>query len=193
MEHRILNEYSDSERKAEFAALESQRRQLRACLRTAVETPPPLERKRPIPLPLSTPPLSSLNAPPGDEGAQLKSEAVADSGLSTVDGTRSTFLAPEAQINKAAVRQQLPIEHTRQRSLLSFLPSHRRPALQIVIPGSDHHEPWLSGPICSSPLVCLLDMPPLLRSPLTPRSVRDWYRCIFPICSSQSTCRPGIS
>ncbi|KAH9036600.1 hypothetical protein EDB85DRAFT_1939297 [Lactarius pseudohatsudake] len=152
VEHRILNEYSDSEREAEYAALESLRRQLRTCLRTGPETPPPLERKRPISLPLSTPPLSSSNVPPCNEGAQIKSEAVADSGLSTVDGKRSAFLASEAQINKGAVRQQLPTEHTEQRSSLSFRPSHRRPALQIDIPGSDHHEPWLNGPICSSPL-----------------------------------------
>ncbi|KAH9045820.1 hypothetical protein EDB84DRAFT_772084 [Lactarius hengduanensis] len=135
VEHRILNEYSDSEREAEYTALESLRRQLRTCLRTGAETPPPLERKRPIPLPLSTPPLSTSNVPPCNEGAQIKFEAVADSGLSTVD-----------------VRQQLPTEHTEQRLSLSSRPSHRRPALQIVIPGSDHHEPWLNGPICSSPL-----------------------------------------
>lgn len=135
VEHRILNEYSDSEREAEYAALESLRRQLRTCLRTGAETPPPLERKRPISLPLSTPPLSSSNVPPCNEGAQIKSEAVADSGLSTVD-----------------VRQQLPTGHTEQRPSLSTRPSHRRPALQVVIPGSDHHEPWLNGPICSSPL-----------------------------------------
>ncbi|KAI9437025.1 hypothetical protein H4582DRAFT_1961383 [Lactarius indigo] len=152
VEHRILNEYSDSEREAEYAALESLRRQLRTCLRTGAETPPPLERKLPIPLPLSTSPLSSLNAPPGNEGTQIKSGTVADSGLSTVDGKRSTFPASEAQINKGAVRQQLSTEHTKQRSPLSFCPSHRRPALQIVIPGSDRHEPWLDRPICSSPL-----------------------------------------
>ncbi|KAH9170987.1 hypothetical protein EDB89DRAFT_1974486 [Lactarius sanguifluus] len=152
VEHRILNEYSDSEREAEYAALESLRRQLRTCLRTGAETPPPLERKRPIPLPLSTPPLSSSNAPPCNESAHIKSEAVADSGLSTVDGKRSAFLASEAQINKGTVRQQLPTEHTGQRLSLSARPSHRRPALQIVIPGSDRHEPWLNGPICSSPL-----------------------------------------
>lgn len=152
VEHRILNEYSDSEREAEYAALQSQRRQLRACLRTEAETPPPLERKHPIPLPLITPPLSSLNAPPSDEGARIKSKAIADSRLSTVDRTPSTFPASEAQMNKATVRRQLPTDHTRQRSPLSFRPSRRRPSLQIVIPGSDHHEPWLNGPICSSPL-----------------------------------------
>ncbi|KAH9005811.1 hypothetical protein EDB86DRAFT_2876390 [Lactarius hatsudake] len=142
VEHRILNEYSDNEREAEYTALESLRRQLRTCLRTGAETPPQLERKHPIPLPLISTPF----------GAQIKSVVVADSGLSTVDGKRSAFLASEAQINKGAVRQQLPTEHTEQRSSLSFRPSHRRPALQIAIPGSDHLEPWLNGPICSSPL-----------------------------------------
>jgi hypothetical protein len=139
-----MNEYSDSEREAEYAALESQRRQLRACLRTEAETPPPLERKHPIPLPLTTPPLLSLIAPPSDAGAQNNSEAVADSGLSTVSTS-------QAQVNKSAV----PTELTRQRLPLSFRPSRRCPSLHIVIPGSDHHEPWLSRPICSSPLVCL--------------------------------------
>lgn len=28
---------------------------------------------------------------------------------------------------------------------------------------------------------------------LTPRSVREWYSCPLPICSSQRSCRPGIS
>ena len=156
-----MNEYSDSEREAEYAALESQRHQLRACLRTEAETPPPLERKHPIPLPLTTPPLLSLIASPRDKGAQIKFEAVADFGHSTASTS-------EAHVNRPAVRQQLPTKLTRQRSPLSFRPSHRRQSLHIVIPGSVHHEPWLSRPICSSPLVCFSDMPPLLRSPLTP-------------------------
>ncbi|KAF8266632.1 hypothetical protein EI94DRAFT_165159 [Lactarius quietus] len=171
VEHRIMIEYSDSEREAEYAALEAQRRQLRACLRTEAETPPPLGRKHLIPLPLTTPSLLLLNAPPGDEGARIGSEAVTDVGLSTIDDTRSNL----------------------ERSTLSFHPSPRRPSLRIVIPGSDDHEPWLGGPIFGSPLVRSLDMPPLLRSPLTPRSVREWHRCTFPIYSSQRKCRSGLS
>ena len=179
-----MNEYSDSEREAEYAALESQRRQLRACLRTGAETPPSLERKLPIPLPLTTPPLSSTNAPQGDEGPQIKS------GLSAVDGTRSISAA---QVNDATVRQQLPAEHTKQQSPLTCRPSHRRPLLHVVIPGSDHHKPWLERPICSSPLVCFSELPPLLRLSLIPRSVRYWYRCTFAICSSRCTCHSSIS
>ncbi|KAH9064944.1 hypothetical protein EDB87DRAFT_1596584 [Lactarius vividus] len=169
VEHRILNEYSDSEREAEYAALESLRRQLRTCLRTGAKTPPPLERKRPIPLPLSTSPLSSLNAMLCNEGAQIKSVAVAGSGLSTVDDKHSAFLASEAQINKGAVRQQLPTEHTEQGSSLSFRP---RPTLQIVIPGSDHHEPWLNGPICNSPLSGVEVSPPSVL--LNAHAVREY-------------------
>lgn len=193
MEHRILNVYTANEREAEYAALESQRRQLRACLQTEAETPPPLERKHSIPLPLTTPPIFPLNAQPGDEGAQIKPEAVAYSGLSTIDGTRSSFLAPEAQISKSAVRQQRPTEYKSQNSPISFRSSHRRPSLHIVVPGSDHHSPWFSRPICSSPLVRFSDMPPLLYSLLTLRSVWNWYRYTFAICSSQCACRPGIS
>jgi len=147
-EHRILNEYSDSEREAEYAALESQRRQLRACLRTEAEYPPPLGRKLLIPLPLTTPPFFSLNSPPGDEGVRIKSEAVA---LLITDDARPPSFASEGRINEAAVRQQLSIEPTKQRSLSSH-PSLRRPSLRIVIPGSSHQEPWLSGPLFSSPL-----------------------------------------
>lgn len=154
MEHRILNEYSDSEREAEYAALESQRRQLRACLRVEAESPPPLERKL-IPLPLITPPFLSLNTPPGSEGARIKPEAVVDSELLTTDDTRSPFLASEGRICKVAVHRQLSIEHTRQRSPLSSHPLLRRPSLRIVIPGSSHQDPWLGGPLFGSPLVCI--------------------------------------
>ena len=157
MEHRILNEYSDSERAAEYTALESQRRQLRACLQTEAETPPPLERKQLIPLPLITPPFLSLNAQLGDEGAQIKSDAIVGPEPSTIDDARPPFLASEAPINETAVRLHLPIAQTRPRSPLSFRPSLRRPSLRIVIPGSDRHEPWLSGPLFDSPLVCTSD------------------------------------
>jgi hypothetical protein len=158
-----MNEYSDSEREAEYAALESQRRQLRACLRMEAESPPPLGRKLLIPLPLVTPPFLTLNSPPSDEGVRIKSEAVEDLKLLTTDDTRPPFLASEGRINEAAVRQRPSTEATRQ---ISPLPSHsllRRPSLQIVIPGSSHQEPWLGGPLFCSPLVCVSDMLPLLR------------------------------
>ena len=157
MEHRILNEYSDSEREAEYTALESQRRQLRACLQTEAQTPPPLERKQLIPLPLTTPPFLSLNAQLGDEGAEIKSHAVADPEPSTTDDARPPFLASEARINETVARQHLPIAQTRPRSSLSFQPSLRRPSLRIVIPGSERREPWLSGLLFDSPLVCTSD------------------------------------
>jgi hypothetical protein len=190
MERRILNEYSDSEREAEYAALESQRRQLRACLRTEAESPPSLKQKHMIPLPLTTPPFLSLNSPPGDEGARINSDAVADSKPSTVDNTRFPCFASESRINEATA---LPIEQTRQRSPLSLRPSLRRPSLRIVIPGSNHHLPWLDGPLFCSPLVCISDMPTLLRPPLTPRSVREWCSCTFSICSSQCASCSGTS
>jgi hypothetical protein len=149
VEHRIQNEYTDSEREAEYAALESQRRQLRACLRLEAESPPPLRRKLLVPLPLVTPP---LNSPPGNEGTRITSEAVADPELLTNDDARSPFLASEGRINEAAVRQQLSTEPTRQRSPLSSHASPRRSSLRIVIPGTSYQEPWLGGPLFSSPL-----------------------------------------
>jgi len=152
VERRILSEYSDSERETEYAALESQRHQLRACLRTEAEIPPSLKRKHVIPLPLTTPPFLSFNAPPGDEGARVNFDAVADSEPSTIDHTRSPFLTSEARINETTAQQQLPIEQTRQSSPLSSHPPLRRPSLRIVIPGSNHHEPWLGGPLFCSPL-----------------------------------------
>ena len=193
MERRILDEYSDSEREAEYAALESQRRQLRACLRTEAESPPSLKQKHIISLPLTTPPFFSLNDPLGDEGALINSDAVADSKLSTIDNTRFPFLASEARINEATARQQLPTEQTRQKSPLSLRPPLRRPSLRIVIPGSNHHLPWLDGPLFCSPLVCISDIPTLLRPPLTPRPVREWCSCTFSVCSSQCTSCSSIS
>jgi len=97
---------------------------------------------------LATPPFLSLNPPLGDEVAQIKFEAVADSKLLTTDDTRSPPLASEGRINEVAAHQQLSIEPTRQRSPI---PSPR-PSLRIVIPGSSHQEPWLGGPLFGSPL-----------------------------------------
>ena len=162
MENRILNEYSDSEREAEYAALESQRRQLRACLRMEAESPPPLGRKL-IPLPLVTPPLLLLNSSPSDEGVRIKSEAVVDSELLTTDDPRSPFLTSEGRIREAAVQQQLSIEPMRQRSPLSSHPFLRRPSLRIAIPGSSRQDPWLGGPLFDSPLVRISDKLLLLR------------------------------
>lgn len=74
VERRVLDEYSDEERKAEYAALESQRSHLGVFLRMESNAPPRLQRKRPIPLPLSTPSPLVLNTLPCEEGAESKHE-----------------------------------------------------------------------------------------------------------------------
>jgi len=74
VERRALDEYSDEERKAEYAALESQRSHLGIFLRMEANTPPRLQRKRTIPLPLSTPSPLALIMSPCEEGAESKHE-----------------------------------------------------------------------------------------------------------------------
>ena len=77
VERRSLNEYSEEERKAEYAALESQRRQLGVFLRMASNAPPLLLRKRLIPLPPSPPSPLILDMSPCGGGAQSKHESKA--------------------------------------------------------------------------------------------------------------------
>lgn len=74
VERRALDEYSDEERKVEYAALESQRSHLGVFLRMESNAPPRLQRKYPIPLPISTPSPLVLNTSPCEEGAVSKRE-----------------------------------------------------------------------------------------------------------------------
>ncbi|KAH9982050.1 hypothetical protein BGW80DRAFT_1453007 [Lactifluus volemus] len=135
VEYRAWNVYSEEEREDEYAALESQRRRLEFCLRTDMKTPPPLQRKLPIPLPPIT--LSPLpNTSPFDKSECLKYDH------------REYFNTPPS-----IVQGQLPVQHLRQKSPLALNPSRQRPSLHVVIPGADHFKPWLtSGLLCYSPL-----------------------------------------
>ena len=74
VERRAIEEYSDEERKAEYAALETQRSHLGVFLQMESNAPPRLQRKRPISLPLSTPPPLVLNVSPCEAGAESKDE-----------------------------------------------------------------------------------------------------------------------
>jgi len=74
VERRAKEEYSHEERKAELAALESQRSHLGVFLQMESNTPPRLQRKRPIPLPLSTPSPLVFNVSHCKVGAESKDE-----------------------------------------------------------------------------------------------------------------------
>ncbi|KAI0245675.1 hypothetical protein BJV78DRAFT_265030 [Lactifluus subvellereus] len=133
VEHRAWNVYSEEERKAEYAALQSQRRHLEVCLQTDTKTPPPLQRKLPIPLPSTT--LSPLL--PYGRSVQLK-----------CDGEEyNMFLPTNAQ-------RRYPIEHPKSRPPLACHSSRQRPSLHVVIPGTEHFKAWLTGGgrLCYSPL-----------------------------------------
>jgi hypothetical protein len=91
VERRALDEYSDEERKAEYAAMESQRRQLGAFLRMESNVPPPLQRKRPIPLPRSPPSPLVLDMSHGVH-ARPRHESKADYKCSSRNGACSDFI-----------------------------------------------------------------------------------------------------
>jgi hypothetical protein len=92
IERRALEEYSDEERKAEYAALESQRRHLGVFLRIESNSPPPLRRKCPIPLPPSTPSPLMLGISSFEEGVQLKYEGKAGCNGPSRNGACSDFI-----------------------------------------------------------------------------------------------------
>jgi hypothetical protein len=94
VERRALDEYSDDERNAEYAALESQRRQLGQFLQMESSSPLPLQRKRPIPLPPSPPSPLILDIPLCEEGAQTKHEGKAVCKRPSSNSACSDFITP---------------------------------------------------------------------------------------------------
>jgi len=136
IERRARNEYSDKERNAEYDALESQRRHLGIgiVLQMGSNTPPPLQRKRPVPLPLT----SSLHlTSPYEESAQLNQESIA------------THNPPS---RSKSARQQFLVGHSTRRPSRPSQSSRQLPSLRVTIPGTGHFKPWLNGPLCDSPL-----------------------------------------
>jgi hypothetical protein len=160
VECRALDEYSDEERKAEYAALESQRRQLGVFLRMESNIPPPLQRKRPIPLPPSPPSPLIFDMSLCGERAHSRHENKADCKSPSRNGACSDFitLAKADTMTAVAVQQQPPVRLSTQRLAFSCK-SSCRPSLRVTIPGTDHFVPWLNGRLCDSPLVCFTRAP----------------------------------
>jgi hypothetical protein len=151
------------------------------------QNPPPLRRKLLVPLPLVTPP---LNSPPGNEGARITSEAVADPELLTVDDARSPFLASEGRINEATTA----VHRTHETEIAPLIPR----VTSTLIAANRHTRHIPSGALARRtslqfPACMYLRYASAVVPALTPRSVREWYGCAFPIRSSQCTCRSGPS
>lgn len=159
IERRAFHEYSDKEREVEYTALEYQRRQLGVFLQITSNSPPPLPRKCPIPLPLATPAPPLLDILPSEGSELLKCGSRATCNLPSVN---SADLIPDppkipSQIEidstvAPSVRQQLPSEQPTQKSSQSCQLLRRRPLLHVTIPETEPAIPWLDRHICDSPL-----------------------------------------
>jgi hypothetical protein len=162
IEHRAFEEFSNEERDAEHTALDFQRRQLGVFLQKTSNSPPPLLRKRFVPLPLATPTPLSLSALPSEEGDPLKCDSWATCNLpsrNSADLISSPSRIPSRieidRMTTSSVRQQPPSEHTTRKPSHSYQLSRRRPSLHVSIPDTDRFRPWLDGHVCDSPLVCI--------------------------------------
>lgn len=164
IERRALDEYSDKEREAEHTAMDLQRRQLGIFLHMASKTsspsPPPLQRKRFIPLPPATPSPLSLDILPSKENMPLKCNSRAHRSLSSTnrDDMISSSLRIRSQIEvnnmtTPSVRQQPPSELPTQKPSHSCQLSRRGPSLHVTIPDTVRFRPLLDGDLCDSPLV----------------------------------------
>ena len=160
IEHRAFYEYSDKEREVEHTALERQRRQLGAFLQIISNSPPPLQRKCPIPLPLATPAPLLLDVLPSEESKPLKRESSLTCNLPSGNSDLVPSLpkiSSQIEINSTvppSVRQQLPSEQPTQHPLQSCQLLRRRPLLHVTIPETERAIPWLDRHLCDSPLVC---------------------------------------
>jgi hypothetical protein len=170
IERRAFYEYSDKEREVEHTALECQRRQLGAILQITSNSPPPLQRKCPISLPLVTPAPVLLDTLPSEESKPLKCESWAT--CNRPSGNSDLILSPPkipSQIEidstmEPSVRQQLSSEQPTQQPLQSCQLLRRRPLLHVTIPETERVIPWLDRHLCDSPLVCIIELsqPPVL-------------------------------
>lgn len=166
IERRAFCEYSDKEREAECAALEYQRRQLGVFLQITPNSPPPLQRKCPIPLPLSTPAPLLLDMLPSEGREPLKCESWGTCNLPSGNGVDLTPSPPKtpSQIEidstmAQSVRQQPPSEQSTQKPLQSCQLLRRRPLLHVTIPETERAIPCLDRHLCESPLVCIIELP----------------------------------
>ena len=143
--------------------MECQRRQIGAFLQVSLNSPPPLQRKRPIPLPLATPTSLLLDTFSGEESVSVKRENRAICNLPSRNSTdliSSPWKIPsQIDIDSSmtpSVRQQSPSEPSTQKP--SQLP-RQRPLLRITIPETERSIPWLDKGLCDSPLVCIIELP----------------------------------
>jgi hypothetical protein len=179
--------------------LECQRRQLGILLQTTSSTPPPLQRNRFIPLPLTTLSPLSLHISPSEESAPLKCDSWATSNLpsrNSADLVSSPSRIPSRiEINSMttpSVREQPSPDHSTQKPSHSCQLSRRRPSLHVTIPDTERFIPWLDGHLCDSPLVCTVELPqpPFL---LISFPVRHRRGHSTPLSSSQRRCCPRLS
>lgn len=162
IERRALDEYSDKEREAEHTAMDLQRRQLGIFLRMASNSsspsPPPLQRKRFIPLPPATPSPLPLDILPNKENMPLKGNSLATRSFSSTNrgDMISLRIRSEIEVNNMttpSVRQRPPSEYSTQKPSRSCQLSRRGPSLHVTIPETVRFRPWLDGDLCDSPLV----------------------------------------
>lgn len=166
IEHRAFYEYSDKEREVEHTALECQRRQLGAILQITSNSPPPLQRKCPISLPLVSPAPLLLDILPSEESEPLKCESRATCNLpsrNSADLIPSPPKIPsQVEIDSTmapSVRQKPPSEQSSQKPSRSCQLLRRRPLLHVTIPETERAIPWLDRHLCDSPLVCIIELP----------------------------------
>ncbi len=164
-QRRAFDEYSDKEREAELTALESQRLQLGVFLQITSNSPPLLQRKHPIPLPLSTPTSLLLGILLGEEGVPLPLKRESQETCNLPSRNIAEKIPPPLEISSqieivstmaSSVRQQPPSEQSTQKS------SHllrRRPLVHVTILETEWSIPWLDRNLCDSPLVCTVELP----------------------------------
>lgn len=163
IERRAFYEYSDKEREIEHTALEYQRRQLGVFFQFTSNSPPPLQRKCPIPLPLSTPTQLLSDILPSEESEPMKCESWATCNLPSGN---SAYLSPSkisSQIEidstmASSLGQQPPSEQSTQNPSRSCQLLRRRPWLHVTIPETECTTPWLDQHLCNSPLVRVIEL-----------------------------------
>ena len=195
IERRTFFEYSDEEREVELTALENQRQQLGVFLQISSNSPPPLQRKYPIPLPLAIPTPLLLDMP-SEENEPLKRESWATCNprsRSNADLIPSPSKIPSQNNidSTPSARQQPQSEQSTQKASPSCHLLRRRPLLHVTIPETERVIPWLDRHLCDSPLVCIIELPqpPALYWYL---SVRDRRGYSTALSSSQRRCSPRL-
>jgi hypothetical protein len=162
IERRAFYEYSDEEREVELTAVECQRRRLGVFLQITSNSPPPLQRPCPIPLPLASPTSLLLEVLPSEESTPLKCESRATcnppsgNGTDLIPSPSKIPLQIEFDSTMApSMGQQPSSERSTKKPSQSCQLLRRRPLLHVTIPESErldrHHY--------NSPLVCIRASP----------------------------------